>query len=113
MQNSETFSIRQILLSVSVSDSAILHQQWNCQNGIRYSGLSYDFTRVTVAESVFYDNRPKNLIPSSITPADQFRHCYLNTTSVSNTLSKWDLDVIYNNWKGKYFITSYVDYICQ
>lgn len=28
--------------------------------------------RVTVAESVFYDNSPKNLIPSSITPADQF-----------------------------------------
>lgn len=44
------------------------------------------FMRVTVAESVFYDNRPKNLIPSSITPADQLRHCYLNTTSLSQIL---------------------------
>lgn len=66
MQNTETFSIRQILLSVSMSYNAILHQQWNCQNGVRYSGLSSDFMRVTVAESVFYDNRPKNLTPSPL-----------------------------------------------
>lgn len=86
MQNTETFSIRQTLLSVSRSDYAILRQQWNCQNGVKYSGLSYGFMRVTVAESGFYDNRPKNLIPSSITPADQYRHCYLNTTSLSQIL---------------------------
>lgn len=33
--------------------------------------------------------------------------------SVSNILSKWDLDVSYNSWKGKYFIISYIDYIYQ
>lgn len=33
--------------------------------------------------------------------------------SVSNILSKWDLDVIYISWKGEYFIISYIDYIYQ
>lgn len=69
--------------------------------------------KVTVVDSVFMiiDQVSNSFFHCSSWPVQTLLSEY--NISVSNILSKWDLDEIYNSWKEKYFIISYIDYIYQ